>query len=77
MKTYGILKTGCLTGKAFATLIPTHAVLLVDYAPYKGRNGLFQFFKTMLKNKESSDGMTRLRHIIAPSGERKKRPQIP
>ena len=74
LKTYGVLKTGCLIGKAFTVLIPTHAAPLVDHAPNKGRNGLFQLFRTMLTDKKSSDGITRLRNKTAPLGERKKTP---
>lgn len=66
LKTYGIRKTGCLSGKACATLTPTLADLIVDHTPNKDRNGLFQLFRTMLTNSKSSDEITRLRNKIVP-----------
>lgn len=73
LKTHGILKTGCLSGKACATLTPTYADFIVDHAPNKDRNGLFQLFRTMLTNSKSSDEITRLRHKAVPLRERKKK----
>lgn len=73
LKTHGILKTGCLSGKACATLTPTHADFIVDHTPNKDRNGLFQLFRTMLTNSKSSDEITRLRHKVVPLRERKKK----
>lgn len=73
-ETYGILTTGFLSGKAFATLIPTHTALIVDHILNKDRNGLFQLFGTRLINSKNKNEITRLRNKIVPLGKREKRP---
>lgn len=74
-ETYGILTTGFLSGKAFATLIPTHTALIVDHILNKDRNGLFQLFGTMLINSKNKNEITRLRNKIVPLGKREKGPK--
>lgn len=80
MKTYGISKTGFLTGKACVTLTPTATAVSVDRTPNKDRNGFCSLFRTMLTNKQKQCWIYHVEKYDCSLGrkkEEKKRPQPP